>query len=146
MKKRTYVCVLLACMTMACAAQKKLETQPPFKLGPVTSQNFIGDSETEGTVITLNIPVTSVDLEAVSFLEVFHRGKTSKVSATDIGNGVLLSAELPNGKGMALQAIAFKLKTSEAVLGYRENGTKKYVKITGIKRKGTLIQRTKPKN
>ncbi|PCJ97679.1 MAG: hypothetical protein COA50_04365 [Flavobacteriaceae bacterium] len=160
MRNVTYIGIVIAMIFSGCVSQKKLQTETPFVLGAVTGQKWIGGMEQSGTGYELAIPVSNMSIQKVDLLEVYFRGKVTRVIIEENENVIMAVAKYYSAKPDIImhadpkqevgnqpptldkkgaKAFPFDLKTNEAILSYLEKDKLKYVKITQVKEKAPKI-------
>lgn len=160
--------IILCTGLISCSSQRTLQSEFPFKIGTVTVQEWLGGKEESGTGYLVTVPVTEMTKE-VRFQELFYRGKIAQVTTENTEEGLMVLANFintsskpdlvmhadpkkevgnqpPSIKRGNTKDFPFDLELKEAVLSYIVKDRVKYVKITEMKEKATLIYSTKPKN
>ena len=142
LKKATYAMffAFIYAFSFQCVAQKKgnftpiYEEQLPFKVKPVAFQEWYAGIKVGGTGINIFVPITDLD-ENIEIDRVYFRNLTSKLSKKDDKYVAVLKNKSRNYTFKKSEADAdypFKLKDSECVVSYIENGTIKYLKIATV--------------
>ncbi|MBU2926815.1 hypothetical protein [Winogradskyella psychrotolerans] len=141
LRKSAYAIVftIICGATNLCDAQNnKISTtfqkQAPFEVNSPSFQEWYAGIKVGGTGINIFLPITDV-AQNVEITEIYFRnlkGDLIKVNGT-------YSAQLKNNspyytfkKSEPTEDYPFKLKDTECVVAYTENGQSKYFKITNI--------------
>ncbi len=140
----------------SCASQNTLETTNiPFKVGSSSFQEWTGGREESGAGGELNISMSELPEEAITFEKVYFRGRAMncKLMKGEENTALVSSFKLEDGSkaglGKDVQKMldTFEVKGTEAIIAYTaEDGKTKYVKVTGIKEKAPRIYSSRPKN
>ncbi|MGB5820128.1 MAG: hypothetical protein WBG90_11650 [Saonia sp.] len=170
MKHWSYIVLVLSMGFSSCSSQKILETKTPFIIGSASCQEWIGGREESGSGLTLKVPVSNSIDNTIIFRNVYFRGKMTEVYRNTVDGELFVMGKFVSEKidkpdivmhADSTQEVGnqppklnkkntmespFELKNDEAVLSYIENGTEKYVKISGIQERPALIYQSKPKN
>lgn len=142
LKKATYVIVfaLIYAFSPQCAGQKATFTtvvneQLPFKVKPVSFQEWYAGIEVGGTGINIFIPITDLS-ENVKIDRVYFRNLSAELSEIDGKYCASLkntSLKYTFKKSEAPADYPFTLKDYECVVSYLEDGETKYLKIATMK-------------
>jgi hypothetical protein len=140
LKKATYAFVFatIFASTFQCASHKQVATtfeeEAPFKVKPVSFQEWYAGIKVGGTGINVFIPVTNIK-ENIVFNEVYFRnlkgqlvkeqGKYVAVLKNPSRNYTFTKVEKPAD-------YPFTLADDECVLSYTENGKLKYYKMISL--------------
>ncbi|MBU2921679.1 hypothetical protein KO504_10030 [Winogradskyella psychrotolerans] len=138
LKKATLAIVFafIYAFSFQCVAQEGkfrpvFEEQLPFKVKPAAFQEWYAGIKVGGTGINIFIPITDLD-ENIKIDRIYFRNLTSELSKKDDKYFAVLenkSRDYTFKKPEADKDYPFKLKDSECVVSYIENGTTKYLKI-----------------
>lgn len=142
LKKASYALVFafIYAFSFQCIAQKKgkftpvFEEQLPFKVKPVAFQEWYAGIKVGGTGINIFVPITDLD-ENIKIDRVYFRNLTAELSIRDDKYFAVLKNKSRNytfRKSEASADYPFRLKDSECVVSYIENGTTKYLKIDDV--------------
>ena len=172
MKNTALICSVLLLGLFGCTSQKKLVKEAPFTVESPSSWEFASGREQGGSGFTLRIPLEDVP-EGMEFMAVYFRGHSLQPEMGMEDDLVVLLCEFrresPDGDGKFVmhadpmeevgnqpparlgekdEAIPFDLEADQAVLEYREKGTKRsrFFKIEGIKEKLPHQYPSRPKN
>ena len=136
----TFITVLFA----SCAGNKELQEKAPTNLGNAyyTSQ---------GDIITLYVPVSSIQANRVSLESVYFRNKKRNLVTNAENPGVYMAVfemgkpdmimsadpkeEYGNKMPQKEEKMDFELNDDEAILIFTQNSKVKYYKLTGVKEK-----------
>lgn len=133
--------IIVAALFTGCAGNKNLQEKAPAQF----QQAYF---TTDGNFTKFYLPVTAIQKERIDLDSVFFKGKKA-VLQQDKDNSMLYVATFQSGKPDLImssdpreeyenkaprinETSPFKLKDSEAVLVFTENGEEKYYRITGI--------------
>lgn len=141
-QKATYVIVFafIYAFSFQCAGQKKgtfttvFEKQLPFKVKPVSFQEWYAGIKVGGTGINIFVPITDLT-ENVEINRIYFRNLTAELSKKDGKYFASLKNKSRNytfKKSEASADYPFRLKDDECVVSYIENGTTKYLKIATV--------------
>ena len=134
----TLITVLLA----SCAGNKDLQEKAPANM-----ENAYYTSQ--GEIITLYIPVSSIQTNRVSLDSVYFRNRKAILTTSPEKPGVYMATfetgkpdiimsidpkeEYGNKMPQKVEKMDFDLKEDEAVLIFTQNSKVKYYKLTGVK-------------
>ena len=135
---------LAAVLFTSCAGNKELQGKAPANLGDVYFT-------TQGEIITLYIPVNSIQTNRVNLTEVYFRNRKAMLTTTEDMPGVyratfqtgkqdmIMSSDPQEEYGNKMpqkeEKMEFDLKEDEAILIFTQNSKVKYYKLTGVKEK-----------
>lgn len=140
LKKACYAIVFTGVMaiTLPCAAQEAVTTtfeeQAPFKVKPVSFQEWYAGIEVGGTGLNVFMPISDVK-ENIIFNEVYFRNLKGKLIKKEDEYMAVLKHPSPHYTFKKPEKPAdypFTLTDNECVLSYTENGQTKYYKITTL--------------
>ena len=140
LKKATYAIVfaVIFASTFQCASHKEIATnfeqEVPFKVKPVTFQEWYAGIKVGGTGINISIPITDVK-DNVVINEVYFRNlKGQLIKRAGKYRAVLKhpSKVYTFAKAEKPADYPFTLQNDECVLSYTENGQTKYHKIVTL--------------
>ncbi|BAO75612.1 hypothetical protein [Winogradskyella sp. PG-2] len=139
-KKATYAIVfaVICASTFQCASNKEIastfEQEAPFKVKPVTFQEWYAGIKVGGTGINMFIPITDVK-DNVFIQDVYFRNLKSKLVKSGGKYKAILknpSSDYTFKKAEKPADYPFTLKDDECVVSYSENGQTKYHKIIAL--------------
>jgi len=142
LQKATYAIVFafIYAFSFQCAGQKKgtfttvFEEQLPFKVKPVSFQEWYAGIKVGGTGINIFVPITDLT-ENIEIYRVYFRNLTEELSEKDGKYYAILKNTSKNytfRKSEAPADYPFRLKDDECVVSYVENGITKYLKIATV--------------
>ena len=139
--KATYAIIFafIYAFSFQCVAQKGnftpiFEEQLPFKVKPVTFQEWYAGIKVGGTGINIYVPITDLD-ENIQIERVYFRNLTSELIKKKDKYFAVLKNKSRNYTFRKSEADAdypFNLEDNECVVSYIENGTTKYLKIATV--------------
>ena len=126
----------------SCAGNKDLQEKAPADMGTAYFT-------TQGEIIKLYIPVTSIQTNRVSLTEVYFRNRKAALTSSADMPGVYMATfetgkpdmimssdpkeEYGNKMPQKTDKLDFELKDDEAILIFTQNSKVKYYKLTGVK-------------
>ncbi|WP_296382415.1 hypothetical protein [Winogradskyella sp.] len=141
LKKATYAIVfaVIFATTFQCASHKEIATttfeeQAPFKVKPVSFQEWYAGIKVGGTGINVFIPISNVK-ENIVFNDVYFRNLKGKLVKNEGKYIAVLknpSRDYTFTKAEKPADYPFILADNECVLSYSENGQAKYYKIATL--------------